>query len=179
MEYIFGEHLIAWLDENEVYSLIAKSRNPLLLEFIYAYGLRRGEVGLIRREDVGDKSVFIHRLKRKKPPFGEYLPLENKLRERVHAHLKSHNHPFLFPGYNKHGQPQGVSGGTVYQIWKNVFPERGPHILRHSRAGWQSEHNKPFEECQSWLGHRSATSTAVYYRISAKRFKRMAQEMMR
>ena len=29
------------------------------------------------------------------------------------------------------------------------------------------------------LGHRSATSTAVYYRISAKRFKRMAQEMMR
>ncbi len=170
--YTFGEKRIKWLPDAEVRRLIAMSDQSVLLGVVYFYGLRRGEVGLIRREDVESQGIWIHALKRK-GDFKQFMPLENPLKARVFEHLLSHNKPYLFPGY----RGKGISGGAVAATWRRVAPGTGVHCLRHSRCMWFSENDMPIESASYWLRHASLKSTESYYKISATRAKLIAQAM--
>lgn len=171
--YTYGEKRIRWLPDAEVKTIIARSRFPLLLEVVYFYGLRRGEAGLIKREDVHPEGIWITALKRKKD-FRQFMPLQGRLKARVFEHLLSHNHPYLFPGY----KGTGISGEMVAHIWREVAPKGvGAHTLRHSRAMWFSENHRPIEEAQFWLRHASIKATECYYSISATRAKSIAEAM--
>jgi integrase len=172
----YGQRSIKYLEDREVRKLISKSANPLLLEFVYYLGLRRGEVSLIRRSDVTEHGVVVTVLKsgRKGGERERYLmPLEGDLRRRILELKLSHQHEYLFPGY----KGKGLTGDAIENIWRKVCPDHGPHVLRHSRAMAMSQAGYSLEECQAWLRHTSINSTQVYYHITASRLKDIAKAM--
>jgi integrase len=173
MQYVYGQRPFRYLEDKEVRRLIAKSPNPLVLEFVYWFGLRRGEVGLVRRSDVEPNGVWITALKRRKD-FRQFMPLEGPLKFKVFEHLLSHQSEYLFPGYSG----RGLSGNAVSAIWHKVSP-CGVHILRHSRGQWFSDNGFPIEEASWWLRHSTLKSTECYYSISATRAAKIAKAMAR
>lgn len=172
MNSTFGESPFKWLPDAEVKRLIAKSRFPLLLETVYFYGLRRSEVGLIKREDVTADGIWIHALKRR-GDFKQFMPLLPPLKGKILKHLMGHCHSYLFPGY----KGNGISGEAVAFIWRQVAPGVGAHCLRRSRAMWFSENGRSREDCQWWLRQADINSTEPYYTISATRAKSIAIAM--
>lgn len=178
MEYTFGSQRIKYLTDKEVRRHIAKSANPLLFEFIYYLGLRRGEVGLIRRDDVESRGVWVTVLKsaRKGGDRERYfMPLEGGLKRRILELKMSHSHDYLFPGYNG----TGITGGAIAKMWNKVCKSAGVHCLRHSRAVRLYEAGYSAEEAMTWLRHKSIASTLVYYKVTGSRMKSIAQAMAR
>ncbi|RJO62636.1 MAG: site-specific integrase [Dehalococcoidia bacterium] len=173
MNHTYGERRLRWLPEVEVRQIIARSANPLLLDTVFFYGLRRSEVGLIKRSDVERDGIWITALKRRKP-FRQFMPLVEPLKSKLLKYLMSHGHEYLFPGYSGHG----VSGEMVAKIWRDAAPKGvSAHVLRHSRAMAFSEKGMPIEDCSYWLRHSSIKSTECYYKISATRAKNIALAM--
>lgn len=129
-------------------------------------------MGLIRREHVEPEGIWITALKRRKG-FKQFMPLVEPLKSKLLKHLMGHGAAFLFPGY----KGTGISGAMVAHIWRAVYPDYGPHILRHSRAMVFSEKGMQIESCQWWLRHSSSKATECYYKISATRAMKIAQAM--
>jgi integrase len=173
MKTIYGRKAIRYLPDNEIRALIKRSSQPLLLEVMYFYGLRRAEVGLIKSTDVESDGIWITALKRR-GNYRQFMPFSDELKNKIQSHLASHNSEYLFPGYNG----KGISGTGVAAIWKQVCPELSAHGLRHARAMWFSENGLPIEECSWWLRHSSISSTQVYYSISATRAKKIAAQII-
>jgi len=179
MNSTFGETKIRWLEQTELKKILAHSgRYRLMFDLMYAYGLRRGEVGLLKKEDGDRDSIWITRLKRKVRgglPFKHCLPLVKGLKGR----LAKIDTEYLFTGYRG-----GLSGSAVAKIWENAVHKSGlyryrkpptAHCLRHSCAmTFFALPGRPPEECQSWLGHSALASTMIYYRVEATRLKAVA-----
>lgn len=178
MNTTYGQTKLRWLDEGELKKLFSLSgQYRLMFETMYFYGLRRGEVGLLKKSDVEKDTVWITRLKRR-GNFRHALPLVGKLQKK----LPRIETEYLFPGYGG-----GISGSAVAKAWALIVHKSGlyryqeppsVHCLRHSCAmNLFSLKRRPSDECQVWLGHSSLNSTMIYYKIEATRLKSIADEM--
>lgn len=185
-----GERQVRYLTKHEVERLFAaipaeNTRDKLLFEVMYRYGLRRSEATLIRQvEHLSNGRIWITRAKG--GISGEF-PIHPHTRKLLWKHLSERGedgNPYLFISReSKDGGPLSVP--LIYHLFRayaklaNLPPDRQhPHVLRHAIAvhllttGWD------LVDVQDWLGHRDIKSTLVYARIVNKRREMRYQESL-
>lgn len=151
-------------------------RNQLIIELLYATGMRRAELINLKITDVdlGNKTIKVLGKRNKE----RYIPLidttinlilnYNTLR----AELNSDNQELFL---TKRGKP--VYNSLVYKTVTNFFDKvstkdkRSPHVLRHSFATHLLDKGADLNLVKELLGHSSLASTQVYTHGSLSKLK--------
>lgn len=158
-------------------------RDRLLLELLYATGIRVGEVcGL----DIGDVDrgrrvvrVFGKGARERSVPYG--VPAERAL----DAWLKL-GRPYLAKRTSGDALLLGARGGRLQETMVRRIvggyaraaglPPTGPHGLRHSAATHLLEGGADLRAVQELLGHASLSSTQIYTHVSVERLRAAFQQ---
>jgi len=161
-----------YLRQEEVrrfFGAITDPRDRLIFLLTYLYGLRVGEVSLLRRGDVDlERSrIIVRRLKN-----GNWTerPLFSSAREQLRRYLA--NGPVegdepLFPG--RRGPLRKRQIQSLFAHYRDAagLPRRLTcHALRHSIATHLLDAGCSLEFVQDHLGHRSIRSTSIYAQIT-------------
>lgn len=155
-------------------------RDKLIIELLYATGIRRAELVNIKINDVdlGERSLKVlgKRNKERIVPlllptvelFRSYLPLRNSL-----ENIGEGRFLFLTDAGNK------IYETLVYRIINKYFREvsskvkRSPHILRHTFATHLLNKGADLNSVKELLGHSSLASTQVYTHNSIAELKKI------
>ena len=153
-------------------------RDLLLLELLYATGVRVGELVNIKVKDIDLSSRSILILgkgnKERIVTYGDYCEeaLNNYL---IYGYnlLNFSNSEYLF--LNKNGDKLTERGGryildkilTITSINKNI----SPHMLRHSFATHLLNEGCDLATVQKLLGHESIKATQIYTHVTTDRLK--------
>ncbi len=151
-------------------------RNRLILEVLYASGVRVSELVNIKLKDINDEEIKVlgKGNKERITRIGDYarevldLYLSDGYKE-----LNTKNSEYLF--LNKDGG-QLTTRGVRYildQVIKNtnVNKKISPHMLRHSFATHLLNEGCDILSVQELLGHESLTATAIYTHVTTDRLK--------
>lgn len=148
-------------------------RDRLILEMLYATGMRVGELEFIKLKDINfyDNSIKIlgKGNKERIVYFGEYA------REMLDLYLskRDDNNEYLF--INNHGN-RLTSRGIRYILNKiidktSLNTKISPHMIRHSFATHMLNEGCDLLTVQELLGHESLRATQVYTHVTNDRLK--------
>lgn len=155
----------------------------LILEMLYATGMRRSEASNLKIADVdfsrmvfrvrgkGDKERFV--------PFATYLydVLEKFLTARK-ATFPSTSEPWLL--LNRKGER--FSPESIYHLVRKYLStvttetQRSPHVLRHSFATHLSNNGADLNAIKELLGHSNLASTQVYMHNNIERLLKVYEQ---
>ena len=183
-----------FLSESEVNNLIKKSyedksfkglRTTLLIEILYATGIRVSELVGISLGDISDNysSIVI----RGKGGGQRIVPLFGKVKtvlKRYLGFLNQLKRPtkslFLFPSNSKFGH---LTRNRFFQILKNLGKEIhldlnriSPHVLRHSFASHLLSRGVDLRIIQESLGHKDISTTQIYTHIQSSRLRKILEK---
>ncbi len=151
-------------------------RNRLILEVLYASGVRVSELVNIKLKDINDEEIKVlgKGNKERITRIGDYakeildLYLSDGFKE-----LNKENGEYLF--INKNGKKLTTRGirYILDEIIKNTNVKKkiSPHMLRHSFATHLLNEGCDILSVQELLGHESLTATAIYTHVSTDRLK--------
>ena len=172
------EHkLPAVLSVDEVQRLLGALRLPpyrVCLTTIYAAGLRLREGVHLRVPQIDSARMLIH-IQDGKGGKDRYVPLAPQLLTLLRAHWRTHRHPvWLFParwsGLAAPAPvwPSQVSRRALQRRARRVWLQKHVtvHTLRHSWATHLLEAGVNLRLIQTWLGHTSPTTTALYTHLT-------------
>ena len=154
-------------------------RNKLILEMLYATGLRVSELTNIKLEDIdiNNKSIRVmgKGSKERIVYFGDYA--KNILEEYLNYHrlelLKGKESKYLL--INKNGNKLTFRGVEylIDEIVKNTSLKYkiSPHVLRHTFATHMLESGADLRSVQTLLGHSSLSTTQIYTHITSQYLK--------
>ena len=183
-----------FLSESEVNILIEKSyedhsfkglRRTLLIEILYATGIRVSELVSIRLGDITDNySSIIIKVKGGKqrivPLFGKVISVLKKYVDLLNQLKKQSNCLFLFPSNSKLGH---LTRNRFFQILKDLGEETNldlkrisPHVLRHSFASHLLSRGVDLRIIQESLGHKDISTTQIYTHIQASKLKKILEK---
>lgn len=155
-------------------------RDKLMIELLYATGIRRSELINLRLKDVDlekntikvlgkrDKERIVPILELVKQSFLEYREERDKLRD-----IRDGTFVFLSSKGNK------TYGTLVYRVINRYFSEvstkvkKSPHILRHTFATHLLNRGADLNAVKELLGHSSLASTQVYTHNSIAELKKV------
>lgn len=172
--------LFAHIEFSEDYGgLLAK----LLLEILYATGMRRSEASSLKIADVDfSRMVFKVRGKGDKErlvPFARYLyTVLEKFLEARKATFPTSNEPWLF--LNRKGER--FSPESIYHLVRKHLStitteeQRSPHVLRHSFATHLSNNGADLNAIKELLGHSNLASTQVYMHNNIERLLQVYEQ---
>jgi len=143
------------------------------LSTIYACGLRLLEGVQLQVRDIDSGRMLVH-VRGGKGNKDRYVPLPERTLHQLRQHWRTHRQPvWLFPGRNLTvNEPMDESG--VQRAFRAALQESGLnkpatiHTLRHSYATHLLEAGVNLRQIQSYLGHDSLTSTAIYTHLTQK-----------
>ena len=173
------EHkLPAVLSGEEVKRILGAVRLPhyrVCLTTIYAAGLRIQEGVHLQVPQIDSSRMMIH-IQGGKGGKDRYIPLSPQLLTLLRTHWLTHRHPvWLFPA-RWSGQdatsPMAVEG--LGRAFRAALAECGiqkpatVHTLRHSWATHLLEAGVNLRVIQTWLGHTSPSTTALYTHLTGK-----------
>ena len=153
-------------------------RDALILELLYATGVRVGELVNIRYEDIdfGRKVILIlgKGNKERYVPFGEYCESALKLYLKDgYLTLNTKNSEYIF--LNNQGgvlTERGVRYLLDKLIQKTSIDKKiSPHMIRHSFATHLLNEGCDLLTVQKLLGHESIKATQVYTHVTTDRLK--------
>lgn len=154
-------------------------RNKLILELLYATGVRIGELVSIQIKDIDFSALSIKvegkGSKTRIVYYGEYMSdaLDDYLcngRGVLIGHMK---HDFLF--VNSRGNKITTNG--IRNALDKVIKTSGlkhkisPHVLRHTFATHLLESGADLKSVQELLGHSSLTTTQIYTHVTNERLR--------
>ncbi len=161
-------------------------RDHALLLLCYAHGMRSSECGKLLLSDINTKDWTV-RVKRAKGSL-ETLQLLSGNSERLLDErkvltewlaLRINDSPFLFPSRNKRGC---LSRVQVYRLYRSYCEEagiadakRGVHALKHTLGQRMADGGCDIKEMRLALGHKSLSSTAHYFEVTADQADRARQ----
>jgi len=151
-------------------------RNRLILEVLYASGVRVSELVNIKLKDINDEEIKVlgKGNKERITRIGDYAReiLDLYLKE-GYLELNKKKSEYLF--LNKNGNKLTTRGirFILDQIIKNtnVNKKISPHMLRHSFATHLLNEGCDILSVQELLGHESLTATAIYTHVTTDRLK--------
>ena len=166
------------LSREEVCRILGCLRRPhyrVCLSTIYSCGLRLQEGVQLQVADIDSARKLLH-VRLGKGAKDRYVPLPDRALELLRAYWITHRHPvWLFPaqkGVTTATGPMCESG--VQRAFRAALQESGiqkrasVHTLRHSYATHLLEAGVNLRVIQTWLGHRSPSSTALYTHLTHK-----------
>lgn len=159
--------------KQEVEKLINSTQNQkhkAMLLLVYACGLRRSEVGLLRIEDVhSDRKLML--VRNAKGSKDRYVPISDKVIEVLRTYYKQYrSQKYIFE--TKPGTAYPAE--TAYKVFKRALEKAGIrkkagiHSLRHSYATHLLESGTDLRYIQAILGHKSSKTTEIYTHVSNK-----------
>lgn len=180
-----GKRLPVFVQEQQMAALFAQpvfaddfvgSLDRLVLETLYATGMRRSELTNLQIKDV-DTSRMCFRVrgkggKERLVPFAPYLgQLIARYQERRAHTFPQDREPWLF--LSRKGEK--ISTQAVYRIVHKYLSmvttaeQRSPHVLRHSFATHMSNRGADLNAIKELLGHANLAATQVYTHNSIDR----------
>lgn len=157
-------------------------RDRLLIELLYATGMRRSELIGLRIADLdfpaGQLRVMGKGSKERLIPFGRNLGrrLERYLRLRKETFPEAGDRLLLTDA----GRP--LYPKLVYNIVRRYLSlvttadQRSPHVLRHSFATHLSDRGADLNAVKALLGHSNLAATQIYMHNSIERLKRVYEQ---
>lgn len=147
------------LDKDEFSRLLKEIPNErwrTMLKVSLYHGLRVSETLSLKRENIADGYVHIRRLKGSDKTSQHYVP--DEARELSTLYTKTKPGELLFP----------ITRSGVFRLMKRAAVRAGiplhkvhPHALKHSCA-MQLIEKIGIHELQTYLGHKSLSSTGAY-----------------
>lgn len=143
------------------------------LNTIYGCGLRLLEGVRVQVGDIDSSRMLLH-VRGGKGNKDRYVPLPEQSLSQLRQHWRQHRHPiWLFPGRELSADgPMDESG--VQKAFRAALKESGinkaasVHTLRHSYATHLLEAGVNLRVIQSYLGHDSLSTTAIYTHLTQK-----------
>ena len=156
----------------QVLGCVHRSRYRVCLTTIYACGLRLLEGVHLRVKDIDGERKLIH-IRGGKGGKDRYVPLPSACLKMLRQHWLTHRNPlWLFPSpLEDANQPMNESG--VQRAFSAAAKQSGihkkatVHTLRHSYATHLLEAGVNLRIIQSYLGHASPSTTAIYTHLTS------------
>lgn len=150
-------------------------RNALMIELLYATGIRRAELAGLQDASVDLEASQLSVVgKRNKERIIPLLPsLHAKIKNYLEKKQQLSDSPFFF--IKDSGKP--ITADFVYYVVTKAFEnsstkqKKSPHILRHSFATHLLNNGANLAEIKDLLGHASLASTQVYTHNSIAKLK--------
>lgn len=169
------------LSRNEVCALLGcvrKLHHRVCLSTIYSCGLRVSEGISLQVPHIDSDRMCLH-IRQSKGNKDRYVPLPERTLELLRIYWVTHRNPvWVFPVCSSGGpRPHATSHmtrGGVRSAFRAALAEahiRKPasvHTLRHSYASHLLEAGVSLRRIQSYMGHRSANTTARYLHVGRK-----------
>ena len=151
-------------------------RNRLILEVLYASGIRVSELVNIKISDINDETIKVlgKGNKERIARIGDYAKeiLDLFLND-GYKELNKYNSEYLF--LNNNGKKLTTRGVRYIldEVIKNTTINKkiSPHMLRHSFATHLLNEGCDILSVQELLGHESLTATAIYTHVTTDRLK--------
>ena len=161
-------------------------RNNLILEMLYATGLRVSELTNIKLDDINinDKSIRIMGKGNKERIvyFGDYAKdiLNDYLNNNRNELLRGKTSKYLF--INKNGD-RLTFRGVEYLIdeisrTSSIKYKISPHVLRHTFATHLLQEGADLRSVQTLLGHSSLATTQIYTHITSEYLREVYNKTM-
>ena len=153
-------------------------RDRLILEMLYATGVRVGELVSIKVSDINQSSRTILILgkgnKERIVPYGEYCEeiLKMYLKD-GYLSLNTKNSPFLFLNYHGGELTERGVRYLLEEIIKRTSIQKNisPHMIRHSFATHLLNQGCDLMSVQKLLGHESIKATQIYTHVTTDRLR--------
>ena len=153
------------------------ARDKLMIELLYATGMRRSEVIGLKLSDISLEKMTLHVTgKRNKqrivPLIASLIDILNTYLELRKEKTCDHEHLFITDSGEK------IYDSLVYRVVKKHFQNfttkqrKSPHILRHSFATHLLEENADLNSIKELLGHESLAATENYVKNDLSMLKR-------
>ena len=184
-----GRTLPKFLPEEEVTSLLDTAyksgtneghRDAVIMELLYATGLRVGELVSLNMQDVDLSESYIRCMgKGSKERIVHLYPkaLEELRRYLKHARVALIGHRRTEPSLFVNHRGERLTRQWVWTILKTYAQKAGiqqnitPHTLRHSFATHLLENGADLRVIQELLGHASISTTEIYTHVAGKRLR--------
>ncbi len=155
-----------------VLGCVHRSRYRVCLTTIYACGLRLLEGVHLQVKDIDGERQLLH-ICQGKGGKDRYVPLPSACLKMLRQHWLTHRNPlWLFPSpFEDANQPMNESG--VQRAFSAAARQSGihkkatVHTLRHSYATHLLEAGVNLRIIQSYLGHASPATTAIYTHLTS------------
>ena len=162
------------LSIEEVRAILSRVRQPpyrVCLSTIYACGLRLLEGVRLQVRDI-DSGRMVLQVRRGKRNRDRSVPLPGRTLAQLRQHWGRHRHPvWLFPGRGLSASAPMEKSGVQRAFRAALTASRLPkaasvHTLRHSYATHLLEAGVDLRQIQSYLGHDSLATTALYTHLT-------------
>jgi integrase/recombinase XerD len=151
-------------------------RYRICLSVLYSCGLRLQEGTHLRVSQIDSNRMVLH-IQGGKGNKDRYVPLPQATLDLLRNYWSTHHHPvWLFPATIPQGwtppQSQPMDGSGVQKAFKAALHSSGlqkaatPHSLRHSYATHLLEAGVNLRLIQTYLGHESLSTTAIYTHLT-------------
>lgn len=153
-------------------------RDRLILEMLYATGVRVGELVSIKVSDINQSNRTILILgkgnKERIVPYGEYCEeiLKMYLKD-GYLSLNTKNSPYLFLNYHGGELTERGVRYLLEEIIKHTSIQKNisPHMIRHSFATHLLNQGCDLMSVQKLLGHESIKATQIYTHVTTDRLR--------
>ncbi len=182
------------LSEEQILKIINQSYNDnsykgirfsLMLEILYATGIRVSELVSLKMGDLADDYSYIIILNKGKRQ--RVVPLIKKVQAILRKYLlklkltKSiSKNKYLFPSNSNSGY---LTRNRFFQILQNIGLKAGidknilsPHKIRHSFATHLLDRGVDLRIIQDSLGHKDISTTQIYTHVKTKKLRKILQE---
>ena len=159
-------------------------RLSLMLEIMYATGIRVSELVSIKIGDLADDFSYVVIINKGKNQ--RVIPLILKVQEILKYYLseleidKNNDGIFLFPSNSKLGH---ITRNRFFQLLKKIVMESGidekdfsPHKIRHSFATHLLDRGVDLRVIQESLGHKDIATTQIYTHVKTKKLRKILEE---
>jgi integrase/recombinase XerC len=152
-------------------------RNALMVELLYATGMRRSELVGLNVNDIDHRSLTIRVLgkggKERIIPMGIELSRHIGLYEKERRAQFGHPEPALFlTGKGRRVYPRMVHNIVTESLsLVSTAARKSPHVLRHSFATHMLNHGAELTAIKELMGHAGLATTQVYTHTSVERLK--------
>lgn len=182
-----GKKLPVFVEENSMEKLLNKvefaddifgKRDKLIIELLYATGMRRSELRNIKDADLDSWNSQIKVLgkgnkERLIPLHPSMVQKIQKFIEARQTELPEYQFPFLF--FGKKLQP--IKDHEIYTVVKQnlsavtTLEKKSPHVLRHSFATHLLNEGAEINAIKEILGHANLAATQVYTHNTIEKLK--------
>ena len=157
-----------------ILNCVHHQRYRVCLTLIYACGLRLLEGVRLRVTEIDGERKMLH-LHHGKGGKDRYVPLPPACLKMLRLHWQTHRNPiWLFPALRMGRQAdQPMNESALQRAFRAALKESGVrkkatvHSLRHSYATHLLEAGVNLRVIQSYLGHASPTTTAIYTHLTS------------
>lgn len=143
-------------------------RDKLLVELLYASGMRVGELSKLKIEEIDFESEFIHiPWQNAKTRIGRTVYVPEEILNNIKAYLKliKKKSGSLFP----------LSVRRIEQLLEKYSQKAGvkahPHTLRHSHIVHALLDKVPLSAVQKQVGHKNLATTQIYSELAPEQVK--------